>query len=255
MAGNHDGMVAPDTNAATLAAFLENFCAAEFEVTPQAGGLSRTAQIQPGVFFTFEAPFVRILALYSNTLEDPGVIADSVIGDSQLAYLKAALHRVKSEKFTGALIIAHHHPAYTAGAKHGWSEAMLTQIDKECADAGVWPHAVLSAHVHNYQRFTRAHGQTLIPYVICGNGGHNVTRLSRGNNTVRVPAPLPITGHADKVTFESYDDQNYGYLRILVTKTQLRIEYHPASDGGAAKTPDDFVTIDLTHRTIVHFTG
>jgi hypothetical protein len=27
------------------------------------GGLSRTAQIQPGVFFTFEAPFVRILTL------------------------------------------------------------------------------------------------------------------------------------------------------------------------------------------------
>jgi hypothetical protein len=45
-------------------------------VTPEAGGLSRTAQIQPGVFFTFEAPFVRILILYSNTLEDPGVIAD-----------------------------------------------------------------------------------------------------------------------------------------------------------------------------------
>ena len=60
-------------------------------VTPEAGGLSRTAQIQPGVFFTFEAPFVRILALYSNTLEDPGVIADGIIGNSQLDYLKAAL--------------------------------------------------------------------------------------------------------------------------------------------------------------------
>ena len=36
------------------------------------GGLSRTVQIQPGVFFTFEAPMLRILALYSNVLEDPG---------------------------------------------------------------------------------------------------------------------------------------------------------------------------------------
>ena len=37
---------------------------------------------------------------------------------------------------------------------------MLGQIDKACNDAGVWPHAVLSAHAHNYQRFTRLHGKT-----------------------------------------------------------------------------------------------
>ncbi|HEY3846985.1 MAG TPA: metallophosphoesterase, partial [Acetobacteraceae bacterium] len=52
IAGNHDGMVAPRTKATTLAAFLENFCAKEFKITPEAGGLSRTAQIQPGVFYT-----------------------------------------------------------------------------------------------------------------------------------------------------------------------------------------------------------
>ena len=97
LAGNHDGMVAPGSGATTLAVFLENFCAGDFEVTAEAGGLSRTAQIQPGVFFTFEAPFVRILALYTNTLEDPGVISNSTIGNSQLTYLNAALTRAKSE--------------------------------------------------------------------------------------------------------------------------------------------------------------
>ena len=55
------------------------------------------------------------------------------------------------------------------------------------------------------------------------------------------------------VTFESYDDQDYGYLRIVVTTTQLRIEYHPAPDGATAKTPDDFVTVDLVSRNLVHF--
>ena len=54
---------------------------------------------------------------------------------------------------------------------------------------------------------------------------------------------------------ENYDDQDYGYLRIIVSATQLRIEYHPASDGPNAKTPDDFVTVDLTRRKLVHFTG
>jgi hypothetical protein len=256
LAGNHDGMVPPGSNATTLAAFLENFCASEFEVTPEAGGLSRTAQIQPGVFFTFEAPFVRIMALYSNTLEDPGVIADNHIGHSQLDYLKAALERAKSDGFKGALVLAHHHPAYTAGSRHGWSEQMLSQIDQVCQQVGLWPHAVLSGHAHNYQRFTRQHGQTQIPYIISGNGGHGLARLTRkGASPLRTPMQLQTTGHADKVVLENYDDQGYGYLRVVATASQLRIEYHPASDGDAAKTPDDFVTVDLASRKLVHFSG
>ena len=104
-AGNHDGMISPLAHATSLAAYLRNFCADPahgFTVMPEAGGLSRTAQIQPGVFFTFDAPFVRILVFYSNTLEDPGVIANSTIGNSQLDYLKTALTRVKTENYAGA---------------------------------------------------------------------------------------------------------------------------------------------------------
>jgi hypothetical protein len=36
-----------------------------------------------------------------------------------------------------------------------------------------------------------------------------------------------------------------------VNSKQLRIEYHPASDGAAAKTPDDSVTVDLASHKIV----
>jgi len=59
---------------------------------------------------------------------------------------------------------------------------------------------------------------------------------------------LDVTGNADKVTLENYDDGDYGYLRVIVTAAQLRIEYHPAGDGSGAKTPDDFVTVDLATR-------
>jgi hypothetical protein len=86
LAGNHDGMISPLAHRKSLEAYLRNFCAdpaAGFTVTPEAGGLFRTAQIQPGVFFTFDAPFVRILAFYSYTVEDPGVISDDAIGSSQ----------------------------------------------------------------------------------------------------------------------------------------------------------------------------
>jgi hypothetical protein len=259
VAGNHDGMVAPDAHIASLQAFLRNFCSEEFVVTPDAGGLSRTAQIQPGVFFTFEAPFVRILTLYSNMLEDPGIIANETIGDSQIKFLEAALERVKTEAYQGALIIAHHHPPYTAsygGSRHGWSVEMLRDIDQVCMNKGVWPHAVLAGHAHNYQRFTRTQSDgTQIPYVTCGNGGHNVQRLSRkGDPAIRTPQLIQATRDGtDQVVFESYDDLNYGYLRVVVTAQQLRIEYHAASDGPGSKAPDDYVTVDLATRHLVHF--
>ncbi|MDR3417762.1 MAG: metallophosphoesterase [Nevskia sp.] len=260
-AGNHDGMISPLAHATTLAAYLRNFCAdpaAGFTVTPEAGGLSRTAQIQPGVFFTFDAPFVRILVLYSNTLEDPGVIADATIGDSQLAYLKAALQRVKSEKYSGALLFAHHHPPYAAGGQHSSSTQMRQQMDQVCAEVGVWPHAVLAGHAHSYQRFTRHRSDgTDIPYIVCGNGGHNVQKLqAAGGTALRTPQTLQTaTANDDAVTFENYDDTDYGYLRVVVDAQQLRIEYHPASDSVGAKTPDDSVTIDLASRKQTVYTA
>ena len=89
---------------------------------------------QPGVYFTLEAPFVRILGLYSNVLEDPGVISaeggnNTVLDNRQIDFLTAALERVKSDKFTGAVIIAVHHPPFTGGSEHGGSPLMLADID------------------------------------------------------------------------------------------------------------------------------
>ena len=256
--GNHDGMLGPETHVKTLDAFLRNFCTPGFVVSPDAGMLTRTAQIQPGVFFTLDAPFVRILGMYSNALEDPGYISSPEIGDDQLKFLKAALQRVKQEQFAGALLFATHHPTYAGGGQHGGSPQMQKQIDDICNQVGVWPHAVLAGHAHSYQRFTRtrAGSDTQIPYVICGNSGHNHQLLRRSGPPVRTPQVLqPGSSTTDNVVFENYDDQDYGYLRIIVSAKQLRIEYHPASDGRAGKTPDDAVTIDLSSHKIVHYTA
>jgi hypothetical protein len=260
-AGNHDGMVSPLAHARSLDAYQRNFCADPvqgFTVTQEAGGLSRTAQIQPGVYFTLDAPFVRILVFYSNTLEDPGVISGPGVGNTQLTYLETALRRVKSEKYTGALLFAHHHPPYAIGGQHSSSIAMRQQMDKICAAVGVWPHAVLSGHAHSYQRFTRLRlDGTAIPYIICGNGGHNVQRLQapKGSTALRTPQTFLVKSpDDDEVTFENYDDTDYGYLRLIVDPQQLRIEYHPAADGLNSKTPDDSVTIDLRSRQKVAYT-
>lgn len=272
IAGNHDGMVAPNSSTPTLQAFIENFCTAGQAPhrTPEVGELARTAQIQPGVYYTLQAPFVRILALYSNCLEDPGVISSQgstypYLGNAQLTFLQAALSRIKKEKFNGAVLIAVHHPPYVAqiptGGKdlnagnHGCSPAMLADIDSACEQTGVWPHAILSGHAHNYQRFTRTKDGRQTPCLVVGNGGHAYTALTKkGTPALRVPMPqAALSDKSDTVVFESYDDQDFGYTRILVNATQLRIEYHPASDGDAAKTPDDTVTVDLKTRAIVQY--
>ncbi len=248
IAGNHDGVVYSGDPETTLEAFLRNFCATSAAPSPDAGGLLRTTMIQPGVYFTLEAPFVRILGLYSNVLEDPGVISDengsnTVLDQRQITFLSTALKRAKSEKFTGAVIIAVHHPPFTGGSTHGGSPLMLDDIDSACQTAGFYPHAVFSGHAHNYQRFTRLINGYQTPYIVAGCGGHNP--LSKMSGTYRTPYTID-----DTLTLESYDDADYGYLRVIVNATTMTVEYHPQADGGTTKTPDDMVTIDLATRTV-----
>ena len=269
--GNHDGIVLPPPAgtgiaSSSLAAFLANFCAPAFAHSTDAVGISRTTMIQPGVYFTLQAPLVRILGLYSNMLENPGVISTTPnpttgkptfpqLSDVQLTYLTAALTRIKQEKFAGAVLIAVHHPPYCFGT-HSASLTMLKEIDACCSATGIWPHAILSGHSHNYQRYTRAIGNRQIPFMVIGNGGHGLTPINKGQ-TLRTPQSMPAFAQPeakDSVSFESYDDKNYGYTRILVSTTQLRIEYHPASDGATTKTPDDAVTVDLATGTLTTYT-
>lgn len=248
IAGNHDGVVYSGDPAPTLDAFLRNFCAETPAQSADAGGLLRTTMIQPGVYFTLEAPFVRILALYSNVLEDPGVISgenglNTVLDNRQVAFLTAALKRVKSDNFRGAVIIAVHHPPFTGGVAHGGSPLMLQDIDSACQAASVWPHALFSGHSHNYQRYTRTVNNYSIPYLVAGCGGHSP--LSAMRATYRTPYKIDST-----LTLESYDDTDYGYLRVVVNATTMRVEFHPESDGGVAKTPDDAVTITLATHSV-----
>ena len=248
IAGNHDGVVYAGDPEVTLDAYLRNFCAASPAQSPDAGGLSRTTMIQPGVYFTLDAPFVRILGIYSNVLEDPGVISgesggNTVLDNRQIDFLTAALGRVKSEKYAGAVIIAVHHPPFTGGMVHGGSPRMLQDIDSACQKAGVWPHAVFSGHAHNYQRFTRTVNNFQIPYLVAGCGGHSP--LSKMRATYRTPYKIDST-----LTLESYDDTDYGYLRVVVNAETMRVEFHPQSDGGVTKTPNDVVTVTLATRTV-----
>ena len=275
--GNHDSFIVPGTAAAQqpLKIFMRNFCAASPVVTTESGPLHRTAMTQPGVYFTLDAPFVRIIGLFSNALEDPGLISSESgkwkgVPDVQLAFLTAQLQRIKTEKYAGAVLLATHHPAFSypppqggkgGGGKHSSSNPMLREIDTICQAQGVYPHAFLSGHAHNYQHYTRSvnfNGKKFdVPFIVCGDSGHNVNPLVQAKKGQ--PAQEPAQGanvtyldanpavQATGLKLEKYDDKNYGYLRITVNAQQLRIDFHPAVASGGAQ-PDTTI-IDLATQT------
>ena len=102
--GNHDSFVVPGTPAARepLKIFHRNFCADAPVITSEAGSLHRTAMTQPGFYFTLDAPFVRIIGLFSNALEDHALISSqgdhwAGVPNFQLDFLTAQLQRIKRE--------------------------------------------------------------------------------------------------------------------------------------------------------------
>jgi len=281
--GNHDSFMIPNTTAANapLTTFTRNFCATSPALTPEAGSLHRTAMTQPGVYFTLDAPFVRIIGLFSNALEDPGLISSQKnqktkwpgVPDDQLAYLAAQLKNIKAQNYTGAVLIAVHHPPFSyapppkaggGGGTHIGNTLMLREVDTICQAQGVYPHAFLSGHAHNYQRYTRKlsfGGKNYsVPFIVAGDGGFNVKPIvySRGGVTPPPPAPGAQVSYLDPnpavkatgLTIEQSNQTNYGYLRIIVNSKQLRIEFHPVSNAGAPPGIDT-VKVDLASHTVV----
>jgi hypothetical protein len=112
---------------------------------------------------------------------------------------------------------------------------------------------VLSGHVHNYQRFTNVvqgpKGKLQIPYLVAGAGGY--TKLGRLHTVNGAPPKVPLA--LGNLTLEQYDQTNFGFLRLEVSKTQIVGTYRsaPYVSGGTpnASVLDSFV-IDLGKNTV-----
>jgi Calcineurin-like phosphoesterase len=165
MPGNHDGETKSAADKPSLNAFRANFCARSATVPEQAAGsgIYRETMIQPGVYWLLDAPFVRIIGLYSNCLENPGYLeGDGGADTSQLHWLRTKLKSIAGKKDNKALVMATHHPPYSQ-AGHAGSREMSQSIDAICHAAGIFPDAFLSGHAHNYQRYTRRIGGKQFP--------------------------------------------------------------------------------------------
>jgi calcineurin-like phosphoesterase family protein len=241
--GNHDGEAKSAADKPSLKAFRANFCAKAAAVPEQASnsGIYRETMTQPGVYWLLDTPFVRIIGLYSNCVENPGFLEGNGGKDvSQLDWLEQTLKRLSEDGTNKALIIATHHPPYSS-AGHTGSAEMNASIDAICKSTGVIPDAFLSAHAHNYQRYTRRIGGKQVPYIVIGTGGFPPHSVPEATGQ---PA-----GVGQQVTYDAAM-ASLGYLYVTVSKRELNFEFWPFIDGGQSRAYDPF-TVDLATHVLI----
>lgn len=241
--GNHDGDVLPYTAGPSLTAFAENFCAPRPLLTQEAQDAQRQAMTQPNVYFTLDAPFATIVGLYTNVPEG------GALDEQQMAWFSAELQNASREK---ALIVAMHHPIYSADELHGGSAYLGQMVDQACAAAQRLPDLVLAAHVRNYQRFTRTVDERQIPYIVAGCGGfwdlHRMADLADGSP---IPAHYAVPGTDARI--ETACDDRHGFLKLTIEPDRITGEFYavPGSQESwrqPVQRLDSFVLDLKTHR-------
>jgi len=145
-------------------------------ITKDAGDVSRDAMTQPNVYWTLNAPFATIIGLYTNVPEG------GRLDDNQINWFKSELSNAPIDK---ALLVAMHHPIYSADRYHTGSEYMGQILEGAIQKTGRMPDAVFAGHVHNYQRFTRIMNDRDVPFIVAGAGGywhlHYIAKDQDGN--------------------------------------------------------------------------
>jgi hypothetical protein len=217
IAGNHDSSLSTATTPSVLDQFMKVFCAKTAQ--PLVPDYDRTSMVEPYIYFTLEAPFVKIIGLYSNNGEGPGILNPKG-NKAQLAFLEAEFRRAAAArpKDPRAVLVAVHHPLFSIGKDHGASPTMLQQIDDLMTKTKFIPDAFFSGHVHGFELFIRQYQGREIPYVVCGTGGYNDD--AHVNQDFRLPYQVN-----PEFALSQFFDFQYGYMRITVDQNWLTGEY------------------------------
>lgn len=217
--GNHDGDVNPATGEASLAGFVRNFCAQSAIISPDNRKSPRRTMTQPNVFWTLNTPLVTIIGMYSNCPEG-GQVSDT---QSQwfVSELKAADPKLP-------IILAIHHPIYSAFGSHPGSTRLKDLLETCCTTAKRAPDAVLTGHVHDYQRFSAPlYNKEKVPFIVAGAGGYNkrLHVLGKVFQDAQQAKKLPVQIKGQPEYLENFNNSEHGYLRVTVTKKKIVLDY------------------------------
>jgi Calcineurin-like phosphoesterase len=253
--GNHDGVMYPKEVATySLEPFWDSFCTQSPAHLSVAQGCARTTMTQPGVYFTMDAPFVKIIGLYSNTSETVGTIEGPKNDTQQLQFLTAQLQAAVTERSQGdrrAIILAVHHPPFTGSVSQFPSPAMLKDIDTACTQAAIMPDLVLSGHAHLYERYSRTVGGRQIPYIVAGMGGYyNLSNIKTGTNGL--PPKPPLTGtdsQGNPLTLEAFSESTFGFLRLAVGASSIVVDAIGVDEETGKTSTLDSLTVNLNFQS------
>jgi predicted phosphodiesterase len=217
ISGNHDADVDPmdPENPASLKAFLKVFCDTQQRPIAFAGSSKRLSNIQPNIYFTLKTPLVNFICLYGN------VPRFGTITDIQRDWFIQELIEAGSQKNDKALIICVHQSAYSADMNHGSSRRMQDFLQTSFETTNVYPAAIFSGHVHNYQRFTKTYANgTKVPFIVAGAGGYAELHKIAAVNDPDFP---DADAAFDSVVLENYCDDEYGFLKIRIERNENQI--------------------------------
>jgi Calcineurin-like phosphoesterase len=288
IAGNHDGKTSAHTKKSAIVHFLQNFCDSKPKRSPdnQTVQSNRLTMIQPYPYWLFETAVCYVICLYTNDLNG-GQLDDPMGTDNpQYRWLVETLKAIKAAADGKVVFLALHYPPYSGAANFAErGDPNLGPTPRRAAPAGVlvplgnilqqafhesgqYPDVVLSAHAHSYQRITYRYGNGWqIPYLVGGGGGHGpiekISKTCSGDSVTLPSVPFDIVvppglalPKGDSVKIASYNDNDFGYLRLTVNKSQKIVigEFFAVSDGSnsAAATAllSDSFTLRLDKHTI-----
>jgi hypothetical protein len=208
---------------------------------------SRTRMDLPNVYWTFTTPYATIIGLFSNVGETEGEFHQD-----QIDWFRSELTAADPNL---ALIVTVHHPPYSGDIEHSGSSTVHSVLFESFKATGRYPNLILSGHVHNYQRFTNSvqgtKGAMQIACVVAGAGGYSkLTKLHKIDGQYP-PTPLPLESG---LTLDDYDQDNFGFLRLELSKTQILGTYFSAPYAPGATTPTGTVVerfaIDVPNYTV-----
>src|SRR5215472_8432890 len=166
--GNHDGDVDPNDQFSqtsdSLKGFVRNFCAQASVHMPEADDAPRDAMTQPNVYWTLNTEMATFIGLYTNVPEG------GRIGLGQVEWFHQEFASAPKDR---ALILALHHPIYSAYGHHPGSQYLKSIVEAATAAANRTPDLILTGHLHNYQRFTGSINGKPVTTIVAGAGGYN----------------------------------------------------------------------------------
>jgi len=227
--GNHDGDVDPHDQynqpSDSLKGFVRNFCSQAVVHLPEADDAPRDAMTQPNVFWTLETPLATIVGLYTNVPEG------GRLGQDQLSWFEQELASAPADR---ALILALHHPIYSAYGHHPGSQYLKSTVEEAAKAAKRIPDLILTGHVHNYQRFTGNIAGKPVVTIVAGAGGYN-HKLHALDRRAFDPNGVPYKFPNEPETLEKFNDFQHGYLIIDVRKDQILGSYIAVDDPEAGQ--------------------